>query len=81
MRPAMTVTVMMMAMIATACAALQSAPAERPECSDRALLELESRYVAEIMVVCDGHAFDACGAREAIDARFDALREEWVACQ
>lgn len=62
------------------CAAASGQP-ERPECSDRALLELESRYVAEVMVHCDGQHFDTCKAREALDAKYDRLREEWVNCK
>lgn len=67
-------------MLVVGCAAAAS-PAERPECSDRALLELESRYVAEIMVACDGQRFEDCPSRPAIDRRFDLLREQWVACK
>jgi len=65
--------------LAVSCAALQTR--ERPACSDRALLEIESRYVAEVMVSCDGQAYDRCDARAGIDAKFDRLRNEWVACQ
>ena len=64
---------------AVACGAAQHAG--RPECSDRALLELEARYVTEVMIACDGQSYDTCEAREEIDAKFDALRKEWVYCK
>jgi hypothetical protein len=62
-----------------ACGATQHA--ERAECSDAALAQIEAAYVAELLERCDGYHLDECPEREAIDAKYDALRKEWVQCR
>ena len=56
-------------------------PQGRPECADDALVRIEAAYMAEIFRACDGQSFDTCDARPEIDARYDALREEWIQCK
>lgn len=69
--------------LALALAACQpiSAPHAPAACSDAALIEIEARYIAEIVAACEGQSYDDCDARPAIDARYDRLRSEWVYCR
>ena len=63
---------------ACACALIQNP--EDPRCAHTALAQIEAEYIAEISEACAGYTFEACPARPAIDARFDARRERWVRC-
>lgn len=66
-----------------ACGALQGG-AERPECSDARLAEIEAAYITDVLVVCDGQHYDDCmetPSGKALKARYDRLREEWVECK
>lgn len=54
---------------------------ERPECSPAALLAIEDAYIRDVLQHCVGASLDDCGHLPAIEARYAALREEWIRCR
>lgn len=53
---------------------------ERPACSQETLAELEAAYVAEAISTCRGKTRETCAELPAIEAKYKAQREEWIAC-
>ena len=51
------------------------------KCSDATLAELETKRVAEVVAVCAGNTVDTCPEYAEIDAKYEALRKDWVECQ
>jgi hypothetical protein len=63
--------------LALGCGASQ----ERPACAPGKLAEIEARYIAEVLEVCDGQHFDDCLERVKVDKKYDAERQEWIQCK
>lgn len=54
---------------------------ERPACSPQVLAAIETQYVAEAVQTCAGHTFETCPGLDALEAKYRAKREEWIACR
>lgn len=54
---------------------------ERPACSASSLASIEAAYVAEALIVCRGQRFESCKELPALEAKYSAQREEWIACR
>jgi hypothetical protein len=63
--------------LALGCGASQ----ERPACAPGKLAEIEARYIAEVLTVCNGQHFDTCTERLKVDKKYEAERQEWVQCK
>lgn len=52
-------------------------------CTAQDLAAIEAHHLAEVVAACkaEGSEYDDCKARPAIDAKYAALREEWIACR
>lgn len=54
---------------------------ERPACAPGKLAEIEARYIAEVLTVCNGQHFDTCTERLKVDKKYEAERKEWIECK
>lgn len=73
---ALRVAIFLFPVVAFACR-----PAERPACSVSTLASIEAAYVAEALTVCRGQTFESCAALPALEEKYAAQREEWIACR
>lgn len=55
-------------------------PPTRPECAHERLAEIEAAWLSETLLACDGYTLEACPAAPGLEAKYSALREEWIAC-
>lgn len=62
-----------------ACATSKPAKSS-PECADEQLAKIEAAFLAEAIEACAGKTTETCEALPAIRAKYDAKRQEWVAC-
>lgn len=54
---------------------------ERPACAAGTLASIEAAYVAEAITLCQGQTFETCKELPALEAKYAAQREEWIACR
>ncbi len=67
--------------LALGIAGLMGCAPSAPACSPPSALALiEANYVAEMVASCRGFSFDACPTREAVEAKYGAMREGWAKC-
>ena len=55
--------------------------AQHSACNYDRLAEIEASYVEEVVAACFDQSYADCPARPAIDAKYDAIREQWVVCE
>ena len=64
-------------LLLSACSATQ-----KPQCSEMALAQIESLYVAEVLTSCSGYKTpEECPRYEEIRGRYEQKRNEWVKCR
>lgn len=73
--------IMLAANIAGAVGLALSGCNERPACQPQELARIEAAFTREAVAACLGKTVATCEAYPAIRAKYQAQREEWIACR